>query len=133
MEFAVDVLKNVQRRAEGDGEILVTVVVEIDEKRAGGNIAEVEAKVGGGFTNSSVGHSKKKKIGQSFGLAEIKIFEAVLIEVTDGDAVLKSMLESGEPGNPVVGAELETVVPGRKMGEELGRDIDQSRPTALMI
>ena len=101
---------------EGDqgeqGQVLVTVVVEVHQERTAGGVQAIDARFVCSFADTPVGLAKIEQIGQAFRLANVDVFGAISIHVPDGEAVMEAMLQHRVASDPVIGTEAKLLLVG---------------------
>ena len=117
--------------AANDEKVLKSRIPKVDEQGAGGIVEHAHSGLFRYVFKGSVALVAVKTIGQSRGLAEIEIVEAVVVEVAHGSAVVGVNVHADRAVKdraPIVGAVKQLLVVRFGRSESLVRDVNKHWP-----
>ena len=125
------VLHEDHAQSGGEGEVLVTIVVEVEEKSALGLHPEVGAREGGGIDDGAIRSRDVEAIGKPSRFANIEIVQAVPIHVAHRQPMPAGETDSitgFKPGGPVVHPVIELLRKFGKASEDRLGNVAEERP-----
>lgn len=126
--LAVHVFHEEEFEILGDDEVLVAVIIEVEEEGGGAEVHPVGFRFGGEVGESAVGVLEEEEIWKAALLAEVEVFEAIAIDIAEGESVICGGVEAevaGEALAPVVGGAEELGLVGGIFFEGGGGDIGE--------
>ena len=126
-ELALAVIFHDQEsRAGGHRQILVTIIIKINQQRAGGIVKKINPGRSRNIGQGAIRFVAEEEIRQAARLTQIEILEAIPIHVPDGQAVIPQKVRiqrTFDAFDPVVHAPLELLAPRRRAAQHLAGNV----------